>query len=278
VRKPREAKPLLVAGVLLATGAAWAQQAGGFSAGPSDAPSYETRVLSFSPSPPVTQTRLFAGSRFWRLDPGQYEVELWADWQHGRDGTDSFLYQAEVEIGLTSHIQLDLYENLQQLPGQGLTQEGNQIELRYSLAKRYGEIWGNPTLYFEWHPRHGAPDRGEVRLLLGGQLGLPHLMGATNLYIEQNIDDRHTSAGIDGELGAYFSASYGLFGDHLRLGAEGKLGGDQHATPTYFLAAEVGPNVVLAAHHWKLTLTWFFGLTTHDPVVEPYLIAGYQFP
>lgn len=256
-----------------------AQQAGGLSAGPSEgSTNYETRVLSFTPSPEVTQSRIFAGARFWRLDPGEYEVELWGRLRHQRDGSDEFLYQAEIEIGLTPHIQLDLYENLQTLPGQKLNQEGNQIEMRYSFASQYGAIWANPTLYLEWHPRHDAPDRAEVRLLLGGSLGIPHLLGAANLYVEQNIFDRNTREGVDGEFGAYASASYGLLGDKLRLGAETKLGGDQHGAPGYVLAAEAGPNVVYATRHWKITTTFFFGLTGHDPRFEPYVILGYQFP
>jgi hypothetical protein len=266
------------AATLLACATAQAQEAGGSSAGPSDlSPSYETRVTSYRSSPPETQSRLFAGARFWRLDPGRYEVELWWSDEHDKSGADQHLYQVEIEIGLTPHIQLDLYENLQVLPGQNLSQEGNQIEMRYSFSSQYGALWGNPTLYLEWHPRHGAPDRAEVRMLLGGNLGLPHVMAATNLYVEQNIDDRHGIAGIDGEFGAYGSASYGLLEDHVRLGVEGKLGGDEHGGPQYVLSAQLGPNLILASRSWKLTATLFFGLADRDPQLQPYVIAGYQF-
>src|SRR2546422_704185 len=60
-------------------GLAWSQEAGGFSAGPSSSPEpvYETRVESYRVSPPASQDRLFAGTRFWRLDVGHYEVETW---------------------------------------------------------------------------------------------------------------------------------------------------------------------------------------------------------
>ena len=58
-----------------------AQEAGGYSAGPglAPAPDFQTTVLSYRPSPPDTQDRQFTLSRFWRLDPGRYEVELWLD-------------------------------------------------------------------------------------------------------------------------------------------------------------------------------------------------------
>lgn len=253
---------------------AQAQEAGGFTAGPgAAAPQYETRVLSFQPSPEVTQSRLFASTRFWRLDPGAYEVETWWRVRKTAEGTEH-LFQAEVEIGLTPHLQLDLYENLQLLPGQSLAQEGNQLEARYSFASRYGETWGNPTLYLEWHPRHGAPDRAELRLLVGGALA-EHLVGALNIYGEQNVTDRGGPEGTDGEMGFNAAASYGLLNDQLRLGAELKLGLDQHGKPDYVPAVEVGPNLLLHRGRFKATATFLFGLEPDDPKYEPFLILGY---
>jgi hypothetical protein len=266
-------RPLCLVALLLPAIAS-AQEAGGYSAGPaSSEPRYESRVYSFQPSPEVTQSRLFAGARFWRLDPGQYEVETWWRVRKTAEGTEH-LFQAEVEIGLTAHLQLDLYENLQVLPGQSLSQEGNQIEARYSFARNYGELWGNPTLYLEWHPRHHAPDRAEARMLIGGEL-LPRLMGALNVYVEQNVTDRDGPEGVDGELGFNAAASYGVIDDHLRIGAETKLGLDQHGKPDYVPLVEVGPNILVHAGRFKATATFLFGLEPTDPRYEPFLILGY---
>ncbi len=255
--------------------AALAQQAGGYSAGPAEETSYRTIVQSYRESPPPTQDRLFAGTRFWRLDPGRYEVETWWESQVPRDGSGTaHILQAEIEIGLTPHIQLDLYEVLQVQPDQSLTHEGNRIELRYSFARAYGEIWANPTLYLEWHPRHGAPDRAEMRLLLGGRIA-GQLLGAVNFFYEQNMQTS-TPDGRDAELGSQLAASYPLF-QLLRVGAELKVGLDQHGTSNFSAVLLAGPNAILKAGSFKLTGTLFFGIAADDPRVMPFLIAGYAF-
>ncbi len=252
-----------------------AQEAGGYSAGPSEEPNYRTVVQSYKESPPATQDRLFAGTRFWRLDPGRYEVETWWESQVAKDGSGtSHLLQAEIEIGLTPHIQIDLYEVMQVKPGQALTHEGNRIELRYSLARQYGEIWANPTIYLEWHPRHDAPDRAEARLLLGGQIA-GSILGAANLFYEQNVETSGPD-GTDAELGAQLAANFALT-TWLRLGGELKLGLDQHATSKFSTVALAGPNAILKLGRFKLTATLFFGIASEDPRIDPFLIAGYAF-
>jgi len=262
--------------IALASGSALAQEAGGYSAGPTSPPPYQATVTAFKDSPPTTQDRLFAGTRFWRIDPGHYEVQTWWRMRRLRDGKGSeHLFQAEIEIGLTPHIQLDLYENLQLNPGEHLRQEGNQIELRYSVARSYGEIWGNPTFYLEWHPRRDVPDRAEGRLLLGGEI-VPHVVGAANFYYEQNVDTG-TKEGRDAELGVVTAASYGLLDEHLRLGGEIKIGLDQHGGKKFQPVLEMGPNVLVRVGHFKLTATFFIGLANDDPRVEPMVIAGHAF-
>ena len=64
---------------------------------------------------------------------------------------------------------------------------------------------------------------------------------------------------------------------HLRIGAEAKIGSDQHGKPDAVFAAELGPNVVFQSKHFKATFTWFFGLTDNDPKYQPYLILGFNF-
>ncbi len=261
---------------LLAPVATLAQEAGGYSTGPAEDSHYRTIVQSYKESPEHTQDRLFAGTRFWRLDPGRYEVETWWRMRQPRDDSGAeHLLQAEIEIGLTPHIQLDLYEVLQVLPGQPLAHEGNRIELRYSIAREYGAIWANPTIYLEWHPRHDAPDRAEVRVLLGGQIA-GRLLGAVNFYYEQNVQTS-TPEGTDAEVGAQWAAGYGLLGNTLRLGAELKTGFDKHGGPKFLAAIAAGPNAVLKIGSFKLTGTFLYGFASDDPRLEPFLIAGYAF-
>src|SRR5262249_35711431 len=163
------AAPVLTAALLFQLGHASAQQAGGYDAAPGKGATYQAVVEGHRRSREATPQPPFAGPRFWRLDPGRFEVEQWWRVRQHRDGSGSeHLLQTEIEIGLSPHIQIDIYENLQVQPGQQIDQEGNQIEMRYSIASSYGQIWGNPTLYLEWHPRHNAPDRPEGRVLIGG--------------------------------------------------------------------------------------------------------------
>lgn len=101
--------PFAPLAVLIAP-AAFAQSAGGSSVDPSlDRPDYHAAVTAPPASPEFTQDRVFGGTRFWLLDPNEYEVEVWLDQKRLKDGSTETLLQAEIEIGLAPHLQLDLY-------------------------------------------------------------------------------------------------------------------------------------------------------------------------
>ncbi len=206
---------VVVALVLSASAhAASAQETEGKSAGPGMTPHYETTVSGDSPA--FTQDRTFPGTRFWKLDQGHYEIEQWWRLRAPR-GADAFqIWQTEIEMGLTRRVQLDLYENLS-TEGGDLHHEGNQIEARIALDPVYGRTPMNPVLYLEWHPMHLAADRAEVRLLGGGQLLGPKLVGAVNLFFEQNVTNGPDASAPSGssfaanpELGATGAISYAV--------------------------------------------------------------------
>jgi len=270
----------LVAAIALGA-PALAQEAGGYSAGPGlGAPDYQTTVNAPRlKSPTYTQDRLFGTTRFWKLDPGRYEVEVWWDEKFKRDEPNESLLKLEIEIGLTPHIQLDIYQNFVISEGK-LDVEGNQIELRYAFASRYNEIPWNPVLYLEWHPRKQAQARAEVRLLMGGDLPLAGVWAA-NVFAEGNVDYFNASyaEGFDGEFGATASVSFPVAGDWLRLGAEVQGGVDQHGSPRFYASGLLGPNVLLTYRPGglKLTATALFGLFPEDPVCRLLVIAGWQF-
>jgi len=270
----------LLAALALGT-TALAQDAGGYSAGPGlGSPDYQTTVNAPRvKSPPVTQDRVFATSRLWKLDPGRYELAVWWDEKFKRDEPNEALLKVEFEIGLTTHIQLDIYQNFIITNGQ-FDIEGNQIELRYAIASQWNEISWNPVIYLEWHPRKQAQDRAEVRLLMGGDLPLAGLWAA-NLFAEGNVTYFNASfaEGFDGELGATASVSFPVSGDWLRLGAEVQGGVDQHGSPRFYASGLVGPNILLAYRPagLKLTASALFGIFPEDPVVRLFVIAGWQF-
>ena len=263
--------------VALAAAAAPAQTAGGYSAEPSkEAPDYSATVAAQRPSPAFTQDRAFSGTRFWLLDPGRYEVEMWFSQKRKRDASRESLLQAEIEIGLAPHLQIDLYQNFS--TDNELSVEGQQIELRYSFGLHYNDIPLNPVLYLEWHPRRAAQDRAEVRMLFGGDAG--KFLWASNLFYEMNIDgfNAPNTEGKDIEVGISGAASYG-FGDFFRLGAEIKTGGDMHGGGALQPMLLLGPNALVKVQSLglKLTATFFFGVMDQDPKFYPLVIAGWQF-
>lgn len=273
----RPVRELLAVFALVAGVPSFAQEAGGYSAGPSKAtPEFQTVVHA---SPAETQDRQFSTTRFWLLDPGRYEVEVWWSNKYQPDGTSEGLLQAEIEIGLAPHLQLDLYQNVS-MGTAPVELEGNQLELRYAFGSHYNEIPLNPVLYLEWHPRKNAQDRAEVRMLLGGD-GPAHSLYAVNVYAEANVDDFHgaATAGLDMEAGVSGAINFPIAGDALRFGAEVKTGVDMHGSPNFAPVLLVGPNVVLKSKSagLKLTGTFLFGLMPQDPRLYPLVIAGWQF-
>ena len=273
---------LALAAALALASTALAQEAGGYSAGPGlGSPDYQTTVNAprVVKSPAYTQDRVFGASRFWKLDPGRYEVEVWWDEKFNRHESSESLLKLEIEIGLTDHIQLDIYQNFIRSDGKWDI-EGNQIELRYAFAAHYNEISWNPVLYIEWHPRKQAQDRAELRLLVGGDLPAAGIWAA-NVFAEGNVNYFNASfaEGFDGEFGVSASASYPVAGDWLRLGAEIQGGVDQHGSPRFYASGLLGPNVLLTYRpaRLKLTATAMFGLFHEDPLVRLFVIAGWQF-
>src|SRR5579883_1066082 len=230
---------------------------------------YESLILGHRPSPQWTQDRSFTSTRFWLLDPGTYEAQVWLRtrvWDDPKANPAELLLQAEIEVGLVPHLQLDIYENLISDPGPGaprtLRQEGNQIELRIAIPSYYGQIFGNPVIYLEWHPRRADPDRFEARLLLGGA-PTRWLYLAMNPYVELNVEPTDvTSAAVNGlgqpvvvtrstmlydmEVGATLAAGFRV-AEWLRLSVEAKVGGDMlgSADNALHFVAFAGPGFIV---------------------------------
>jgi hypothetical protein len=267
-----------VAVLLVTTGfahRAHAQTAGGFSAGPGKNADYGSGESS---APEWTQDRNFPGTRFWKLDKGRMEVELWWRARDPRSVPAYNIVQLEFEVGLTDRIQLDIYENLTD-EGGSWTREGTQIEARIAIDPVYGRTPLNPVIYLEWHPLHLGPTRTEVRLLGGGELMGPTLVGAVNLFYEQNVTDGPGGIYIPNpEAGFTAAASYAVAGQRLRLGAETKFALEKET----FDDAEwekqwlVGPNLStrLVGTRLKLYATVLFGLTDDAKKIDATLILA----
>ena len=241
---------------------------------------YQTTVRGKQRSPDFTQDRTFPGTRFWKLDHGEMQVESWWRLRKKRDQDAFHIFQFEFEVGLSPRVQLDIYENLIYENGE-LRQEGNQIEARIAFDPVYGRTPMNPVLYLEWHPVHLAADRAEVRLLGGGQVR-PGLLGAVNLFYEQNITHGPEPTFIaNPEFGFTAGASYALAGQKLRAGAEVKLAFeketfDDDRWEKQFL---VGPSVStrLIGKRLKLFATMLFGVTDDAKQLDGFLILASGF-
>ena len=272
---------LLALAALAATATpAAAQTADGFSAGPGldegEAPD------AGGPAPEWTQDRTFPGTRFWKLDAGRYEFEQWWRLRKGRDVDAYHILQTELAIGLTPRIQLDLYENLLIEDGE-LKHEGNQIEARIAIDPVYGRTPLNPVVYLEWHPRHLDADRAEVRLLGGEELIGPQLVGAVNLFYEQNVT--HSPAGMGGttyipnpEAGFTGALSYAVSGPQLRVGGEVKfaLEKEEFSDAEWETQLLAGPNVSsrIAGSKLKVFATVLFGITEDAKQLDTFLVLA----
>jgi hypothetical protein len=280
---------------------------------PSPLPGYRAVVRPRPPSPQWTQDRSFTSTRFWLLDPGSFEVEMWLRTRipheiGGVRGPAELRWQHEIEIGVWPHVQIDLYENLNLNVGDDgkrtITQEGNQIEARIAIPSYYGQYFGNPVIYLEWHPRHNEPDRAELRLLMGGAPTRWFYL-VVNPYVETNIESTDIETAVldpmtnmptiqksskfiaDMEFGTTVAAGFRV-AEWLRLSAELKIGADMlgdednHLHFVWFL----GPGFILKPlpgkyrQYLKIMGTCLFAMPgTHEAAqqFEPLFILGSQF-
>jgi hypothetical protein len=223
---------------------------------------YQSVVRAHKPSPEWTQDRVFTSTRFWLLDPGNYEAQTWFRTRiygtpGGTNAPTEFLLQQEVEIGLWPHLQIDLYENLtfnEDSSGhRGVQQEGVQIEARIAIPSYYGQIPTNPVIYLEFHPRHDAPDRAELRLLLGGA-PKRWLYLAANPYVETNVEN--TNVQMNDLFGNIFTQS--RFVADLEVGTTLAMGFRLHPTFTLSVETKIGGDMLGSIDN-RLHFVWWGG-------------------
>jgi hypothetical protein len=157
---------------------------------------------------PSPQTRIYL-----QVDPGEVEFEQWLDIRLKKKRSqpdDRIRMSQELEFGLGSRFQLDLYMNTIFTRNNGqdatLTTRSWAAELRYALAD-WGVIWGNPTLYLEyilWNNEpngHGdaATSSFEPKLLLGDDLGGGWHWGM-NFFYEATFNGSVREHGVTGSL------------------------------------------------------------------------------
>ena len=157
--------------------------------------SEEDRVGPYK-QPEWTQHRRFPSTRVYiQQPPGEVEYEQWLEIRIPKDGgkKNETRIKEEFEFGLGGRFQLDLYlmqtyeqrENTEGPDTNTFDWRGWSAEIRYALAD-YDEIFGNPTLYFEYILLNGDGDTIEPKLLLGGEIA-PGWHWGSNLVYEREL-------------------------------------------------------------------------------------------
>ena len=235
---------------------------------PDKAPSYySTVVRAHRPSPTWTQDRSFTSTRFWLLDPGNFEVESWLRTRvfpevNGTRAPAELLWQNEIEIGVWPHLQIDLYENVTfNVEDDGvrrIQQEGNQLEARIAIPSYYGQLFANPVIYLEWHPRHNQPDRAELRLLLGGA-PTKWMYLAVNPYIETNVEPTDFyNAALDPKSGQLQVVHTTKFIADMEFGTTAAIGFRVHEKFRLSTELKIGADM-LGDEKNRLHFVWWIG-------------------
>jgi hypothetical protein len=255
------------------------------------------KVEATPPSPGFTQDRQFTNAALWLLDPGQYTVEQWWSGQWGQPQTlvgtnnqQNQLLQTGVAMGITPHVELDVYANVDLgLDGQnrydisrtGLT--GVEAALRVAIGRQWGQIWGNPVIEATLWGRVFEPTRVEGRFLLSGELVPGWLLDLNLMFARDGFHD--DIIGVDYEAKAEFGMSGEVIPDILRLGFEANLGVDSHNAvddndyTLVFPSAQVGPMILLTEPHKRIKLlaAVLFGRTGWDPPWESQVMVSSSF-
>ncbi|MCB1865440.1 MAG: hypothetical protein KDG50_08400, partial [Chromatiales bacterium] len=211
-------------------------------------------------------------TRVYVVPEGKVEVEAWARGTFD-DGESEWRFLQELEIGLPGRFQLDLYLREDYDSASDDTLWGSQFEVRWALAD-WGEVWGNPTLYFEYVLLDDRPDKIEPKLLLGGEI-TERWHWAVNFVAELELGGER-----EHEYQVTSGVSYSIIDSVLSLGVENRFvfadtKDDRGDFTTQFL---IGPSC-----QWRPTppltinVAPLFGVTEDSPEVQLWLNIGWEF-
>lgn len=257
-------------------------------------PSYESETVGERPireeeaigeynQPRWTARRRFPTTRVYVRPAGLAAFEWWLETKLNLEDTDEVRYrsQYELEFGLGHRLQLDLYLETQQLGHDGPWElHSEKFELRWALAN-WGVIPTNPTLYVEWVRQHDGPPKGEIKLLLGGEIA-PRWHWGANLVFEHAFGDEETAENETALTGA---VAYTIADSIFSLGVELKLEtvdlpDNRYSFDNYEVLA--GPTLqVRPIEPMHVDLVALFGSETEGDetttLAEPVLVAGWEF-
>ena len=236
----------------------------------------EEDLIGTYEQPRWTAHRRFAGTRVFVLPEGEIDAEFWfiskINKRSNGGGATNFT-QTEIEFGLPHRFQFDLYFITRHKTGTGETKYDIAPEIRYALGK-WGELWGNPTLYLEYKYQQDAPDIVETKILFGGEMA-SHWHWGTNFVWEQE-----TGGERENVLEVTNALSYTLCDEKLSVGLEAKseianVAGDREHWGNN---VRIGPSIQYRPmKRIHLDFVAIFGVTSESRLADIFFIAGFEF-
>lgn len=249
--------------------------------------SEEDRVGDYK-QPEWTQHRRWPTTRVYvQQPPGAVEFEQWLEIRVPKAGGkhNEVRMREEFEFGLGNRMQLDIYAHTlytQRRSGEAsnantLEWRGWSAELRYALAD-YGELPGNPTLYFEYILFNDAEATIEPKLLLGGELASGWHWGLNLVYERELAGDRDRTEEYKVTLGV----SKIIIDKYLSLGVAAEAAYEvEHENSTQGERSRevyLGPSLqfrpVPKAH---IDIEPMWGLTGESKRLKMYIVFGWDF-
>ncbi|MBI3851156.1 MAG: hypothetical protein HY298_12910 [Verrucomicrobia bacterium] len=239
----------------------------------------ESDLIGPAKQPQWTARRAFAETDIYVIPPGEIEFNQFYISSHSRNAKPENLFETEFEFGLPWRTQFDVEVNYAIERGR-LHYDETLLELPHALAD-WGKIPLNPAVAGAWRFINEEPDAFVIRLLLAEEVCKKVHFGA-NLTYGRQIGGAHETAY---ELNV--ALSHVMIDSKLTVGMEilaefetetegtpGVPGVDTERTTNVML----GPSIL-----WKPTRTThlglvpLFGLTSDSPVVEAFVVFGFDF-
>ena len=232
----------------------------------------EDRIGSYG-QPRWTAKRLFPTTRIYVVPEGKVELEYWTRVKVPQEGQSTVETQYEIEFGLPHRFQIDLYHVTSKTGSEGELDVAEQkYELRYALAD-WGDLWMNPTLYFEYVSRDAEADKLEYKLLMGDELGEGWHFGS-NLVLEHELD----GAG-ENEYELTLGLARTVLDEELSLGAELKAAlVDVHADRgEYAESLEIGPSMQYRPlPQMHIDFAPLIGIGSDSRAADIFLVLGWE--
>jgi hypothetical protein len=249
--------------------------------------SEEDRVGPYK-QPEWTQHRRWPTTRVYvQQPPGEVEFEQWLEIRVPKKGgkNNETRLRQEFEFGLGGRFQLDLYmlevykqrQNTAGVEENFFEWRGWSAELRWAVAD-YDEIFGNPTLYFEYILLNEGGDTIEPKLLLGGEVAPGWHWGVNFVYERELQGERDRTE----EFKITIGFSHTLIDKYLSIGIAGETAYEvEHEDSTRgerSREVHIGPSLqfrpVPKAH---IDIEPLWGVTGESKRLKMFIVFGWDF-